>query len=158
MVGFLAGPSYGQVLTLNAPEALAVPTATKLDIRHIDINITDKTVTVTYRFLDEGGGPIPAANSNRVNRTWSCRDIPAVPAFDPATCTDVDMPDPCCTGLGTGEGCYEGRPADTCFTDTFSFVIRTQDVGTMLGKGLRALIWSKMRPDVLTGTNNAVLP
>ena len=146
-----AGALSAQVLTLNSPEALAVPTATQLDLRNINIDVTNKAVMVTYRFLDAAGQTILDVGGNR-DRVWSCRDISAHLA---ATCTDVGVPYPGCTGAGTGEDLYAG---DTCFTDTFSFAIRTQDVGTMLGKGLRALIWSKMRPDVLTGTNNAVLP
>jgi hypothetical protein len=147
----LAVSSYAQVLDLNTPEALAVPTATKLDLRTINIDVSNKAVLVTYRFLAADGGPIPAPGS-AVDRTWQCRDIAA---FDTARCTAAGVPDACCTGVGTGTGCYAG---DTCFTDTFSFVIRTQDAGTPIGKGLRALIWSKMRPAVLTGSNNATLP
>jgi len=154
----LAMMSYAQVLELNSPETLAVPTATKLDLRTINIDVTNKTVVVTYRFLDSTGAPINIAGARAYDRTWRCRDAAAVPAFDPLTCTGVGVPNPCCTGVGTGTGCFEGTPADTCFTDTFSFAIRSQDVGVAIGKGLRALIWSKMRPAVLTGTNNATLP
>ena len=151
------GVGNAQILTLDSPEALAVPTATKLDLKTININVDDKLVTVTYRFLD-GSGNYILTTAGRVDRTWQCRDSAAVPAFNVATCTGVGAPDPCCTGAGTGTGCFEGTPADTCFTDTFSFNIRSQDVGVAIGKGLRALIWSKMRPAVLTGTNNATLP
>jgi tetrahydromethanopterin S-methyltransferase subunit D len=158
MVLVFCGAGYGQVLTLNSAETLAVPTATKLDLRNINIDVTNKLVTVTYRFIDAGGADIPMAGSGGLNRTWTCRDTDAIPAFNVATCTGAGVPDPCCTGVGTGTGCYAGAAAQTCFTDTFSFVMRTQDVGTQIGKGLRALIWSKMRPAVLTGTNNATLP
>ena len=152
MVLVFCGVSYGQVLTLNSAETLAVPTATKLDLRNINIDVTNKLVTVTYRFLAADNGPIPLSSGGQVNRTWECRDIPAQLA---ANCTGAGEPYPGCTGAGTGTGLYAG---DTCFTDTFSFVMRTQDVGTQIGKGLRALIWSKMRPSVLTGANNATLP
>ena len=154
----IATVANGQVLTLDSPEALAVPTATKLDLRNINIDVRSKMVTVTYRFVSEADNPIPVQTTNQVDRTWTCRDTDAVPAFDVATCTGVGVPRACCTGVGTGTGCFEGTPADTCFTDTFSFNIRSQDVGVAIGKGLRALIWSKMRPAVLTGANNATLP
>jgi len=155
----LTGTGMAQVLTLNSPEALSVPTATKLDLRNINIDVTRKNITVTYRFLDASNNPIQSSENVRYrDRTWQCQDTDAVPAFDVATCTGVGVPNPCCTGVGTGTGCFAGTPADTCFTDTFSFAIRSQDVGVAIGKGLRALIWSKMRPAVLTGTNNATLP
>lgn len=152
LVLFLASVASAQVLTLNSAETLAVPVATKLDLRNINIDVTSKLVTVTYRFLGADNNPIPTPGSSQVNRVWQCQDIPAQLA---ANCTGVGAPYAGCTGVGTGTGLFAG---DTCFTDTFAFVIRTEDVGTMLGKGLRALIWAKMRPAVLTGTNNATLP
>ncbi len=152
IVAALCGASYAQVLTLNSPESLAVPTATKLDLRNINIDVTNKLVTVTYRFLGADNGPIPRVGNVTVDRTWTCQDVPAQLAAD---CTGVGVPYNGCTGVGTGTGLYAG---DTCFTDTFSFSIRSQDVGVALGKGLRALIWAKMRPAVLTGANNATLP
>jgi hypothetical protein len=152
------GIGYAQVLNLNSAETLSVPTATKIELRNINIDVTRKTITVTYRFLNDNSKPIQTIESGAVDRTWRCWDADAVPAFDPLTCTGAGVPNRCCTGAGTGTGCFEGTAAITCFTDTFSFVIRTQDAGTPIGKGLRALIWSKMRPDVLTGANNATLP
>ena len=158
IVMMVAGSGYAQVLELNSTETLSVPTASKLDLRTINIDVTRKTITVTYRFLNADSKPIQTIQSGAVDRTWQCQDTPAVPAFDVATCTGVGVPNPCCTGVGTGTGCFGGTAADTCFTDTFSFAIRSQDVGVAIGKGLRALIWSKMRPAVLTGANNATLP
>ena len=125
MLVLFSGVGNSQVLTLNSPETLAVPTATKLELKKINIDIGSKTIAVIYRFLDSTGKPIPISDSSVTDRIWRC--------------TDSD-------------------PESLCFTDTFSFVIRTQDVGTPIGKGLRALIWSKMRADVLTGSNNATLP
>jgi hypothetical protein len=159
MVLAFTSMGYSQVLTLNSSETLAVPTATKLDLRIISIDITSQRLTVTYRFLTADNSPIQVVGGGgNYDRTWVCQNIDAVPAFNPATCTGIGTPNKCCTGVGTGTGCFAGTPAVTCFTDTFSFVMRTQDVGTMIGKGLRALIWSKMRSDVLTGSNNATLP
>lgn len=146
-----AGIGYAQVLTLNSTETLAVPTAAKLALDVVSINVQEKTVKVEYRFLTAGDINILTPTGN-ITRTWYCVDRDAQLA---ANCTGLHTPYWGCTGVGTGENL---DPGSTCFTDTFSFVIRTQDVGTMLGKGLRALIWSKMRPDVLTGSNNATLP
>ena len=42
---------------------------------------------------------------------------------------------------------------ETCFSDVFSFQVRTQDVGTSIGVGLRTLIWNKFRSDIL-GAND----
>lgn len=148
----MVGIGNAQVLILNSTETLAVPTAAKLDLRNININVTNKTITVTYRFLSSGDIAIPIPGGDTFNRTWTCFDRDAELV---ANCTGVGIPYPCCTGVGTGTGC---NPGSTCFTDTFSYVIKGTDNGTVLGKGLRALIWNKMRPDVLTGTNNATLP
>lgn len=122
LVCLFLGVSFvsAQVLNLNSPESLASPVATKLDLRNINIDVTNKLVTVTYRFLAADDKAIPKTGGGQVDRVWECRDA--------------------------------------CFDDTFSFVIRTQDAGTSIGKGLRALIWSKMRPAILTGANNATLP
>jgi len=144
--------SYGQVLTLNSPETLAVPTAAKLDLRNVTIDIGNKVMIVTYRFLTSADAVIPTSDSFTINRTWTCRDKPTQLAAD---CTGVGVPYGGCTGVGTGTGL---DPGSTCFTDTFAFVIRTQDVGVQIGKGLRALIWNKMKGDVLSAGNNATLP
>ena len=152
MIVLMAGVVNAQVLTLNSTETLAVPTAAKLDLRTVTIDVTNQSVSVVYTFLDASNKIIPIAGSSLYNRTWECRNRnPQLVA----NCVGVNNPYTGCTGVGTGSGL---DPGSTCFTDTFSFVIRTQDVGTPIGKGLRALIWSKMRPDVLTGANNATLP
>lgn len=44
--------------------------------------------------------------------------------------------------------------SSTCFSDVFGFVIRSGDVGTKIGAGLRTLIWNKMKADVLKVANN----
>ena len=151
MVLLFSSVSYSQVLTLNSPEALAVPTATHIELTKVNIDVTRQSVDVTYRFLASGGGTIQAPGGN-VDRNWHCEN--RAPQLV-ANCTALNEPYRCCTGVGTGTGCDVGS---TCFTDTFGFVIRAQDVGVGIGKGLRALIWSKMRPDVLVGSNNATLP
>lgn len=145
--------AMAQVLTLNSPETLSVPTATKLNLRSINIEVANQRVEVIYRFVGSDGVDIPVAGSSGLlDRKWTCVNRTAELAAD---CIAVGEPYSGCTGLGTGTGLDAGS---TCFTDTFSFAIRTQDVGTPIGKGLRTLIWSKMRPNVLTGANNAPLP
>lgn len=151
MVFVFAGITNAQVLTLNSTETLAVPTAAKLALDTVTIEVQNKTVKVDYRFLTATDITIIQPNGQSV-RSWYCTDRDPQLA---ANCTGVGTPYKCCTGVGTGTNC---DPGSTCFSDTFGFVIRTQDAGTSIGKGLRALIWSKMRPDVLTGANNATLP
>lgn len=55
---------------------------------------------------------------------------------------------------GRGDRWDRWECAGECFTDVFSFQVRSQDVGTAIGAGLRQLIWNKFRRDVLTGSNN----
>lgn len=55
---------------------------------------------------------------------------------------------------GRGDRWERWECSGTCFTDVFSFQVRSQDVGTAIGAGLRQLIWNKFRADVLTGSNN----
>lgn len=144
--------AYGQVLILNSPETLAVPTADKLFLKQVQIDVQGQSIMVMYQFLDVENKAIPMSGTATTNRTWYCVNRPAqlvencVAEFDPYLG---------CTGPGTGANL---DPGSTCFTDTFSFAIRSQDVGVQIGKGLRALIWNKMRPSVLTGTNDATLP
>jgi hypothetical protein len=144
--------AYAQVLTLNSPESLAVPTASKLDLKEIRIDIGSKSLMVMYQFMNDDGTLIPMQGSSQTLRNWMCVDRAAQLE---SQCTGVGEPYRGCTGVGTGTNL---DPGSTCFTDTFSFAIRAQDVGVAIGKGLRALIWNKMRPNVLTGTNNATLP
>ena len=92
--------AYGQVLTLNSPETLAVPTATKLDLRTVAINVTDQNITVTYRFIDADNQPIPVKGSNALDRTWRCQERAEQLAAD---CTAEHTPYWGCTGVGTGE-------------------------------------------------------
>jgi len=140
-------------ITLTSPETLQVPTSQKLDWYIDRIDASAKLLRVAYRWRGSSGEVISLGTRNPW-MTWDCRNRPAIPAFDVGTCLDVADPHPCCTGLGTGSGCPAGTPADTCFSDVFGFTIRTQDVGTGIGVGLRTLIWNKMRQSILTGANN----
>lgn len=148
----VAVSAQAQVLTLNTPETLAVPTAPKLFLKEVNINVQDQTVKVVYQFMTEDNQPIPMPRTSIVDRAWYCSNRAAQLAEN---CTGLHEPYFGCTGVGIGENL---DPGSTCFSDTFGFAVRSQDVGVQIGKGLRALIWSKMRPDILTGTNNATLP
>lgn len=152
VVLLIAGVASAQVLTLNSAETLSVPTATKLDLNLIQIDAEKQTIGVRYRFMDAGGHYISEAGNPEIFRWWYCTDRAPELA---ANCTELHNPYWGCTGVGTGENL---DPGTTCFTDTFRFAVREQDVGTPIGKGLRALIWNKMKKSVLTGTNDATLP
>lgn len=103
MVALMVMVFYGigntQVMDLNTSETLAVPTATRIDLRNIGIDITTQRMTVTYRFLTSTGLPIPG-NDYRVDRYWTCENRTAQLA---ANCTGIGQPYPGCTGVGTGK-------------------------------------------------------
>lgn len=148
-----ASLSWADDVLLTNPETLSVPTAVILQVQNIRLDNIHKTLTVTYRWIaGDGSGPIRVANSDTWDRYWTCSDIADDPSTDAALCVGPGDPWPCCTGAGTGD-CDE---TDTCFSDTFGFTIRAQDVGTRLGLGLRALIWSKMKIDILSPGNDGV--
>lgn len=144
--------AYAQVLTLNSPETLAVPTSDKLFLKQVQIDVQAQSIRVMYQFLDAENKPIPEPGTAEVNRFWYCVERPAQLVEN---CTELHKPYWGCTGLGTGE---DLDPGSTCFSTTFGYAIKGGDVGIQVGKGLRALLWNKMRPSVLTGTNNATLP
>lgn len=88
--------------------------------------------------------------NGRIVHTWTVQNIPDDPETDSSLCVDVNDPWPCCTGPGTGD-CDESNPE---FSNIFLFQIRSQDVGTPIGRGLRNLIWHRMKDDVLTEGND----
>ena len=146
-------PAFADTIVLNDPEDLDTPTSSVLVWDEVRIENQGKRMRVIYHWENATGQQIMLAN-RRQQQVWWCMDRDEIPAQDPLDCTDVGVPYECCTGAGTGTGCYGGQAAETCFSDTFGFTIRTQDVGTKLGLGLRTLIWSKMRDDILTTGND----
>jgi len=140
--------ALADTVTLDSPETLSTPEAIKMDWRISNITAKTQTLQVTYRWRDSTDAPIHLGSKNDWH-IWTCRDIQT--PGENVECTDALIPWECCTGLGTGT--CDGMD-DTCFSDVFSFQIRSQDVGTSIGAGLRTLIWNKMRADVLTGGNN----
>lgn len=127
LLGF-AVPALAQRVTLTNPETLAVPTATRLVWDRVEIRPAAQLLRITYHWEDSAGAHIPLGNTGRTAQTWICANR-------------VDDPD------------TPQDETDTCFGDTFGFVIRSADVGTPLGRGLRQLLWSKMRPAVLSAGN-----
>lgn len=121
--------AYADRVTLNSSETLSTPVATHLDWYVDKIDAKSKELIVRYRWLDASGTPIMLSGSRTQWHTWSCRDIPD----DPET---------------------PGDESTTDFTDIFGFSIRQQDVGVSIGVGLRTLIWSKMKGDILTVGND----
>ena len=135
-------------IVLDSAETLSTPQATHMDWHVSKIDAKTKILQITYRWRDATDGTIHLGSRSDWQR-WSCRDI-EVPGEN-VDCTDALVPYECCTGLGTGT-CDDME--DTCFSDVFGFTIRTQDVGTSIGLGLRTLIWNKMKADVLSPTND----
>lgn len=129
-------------ITLNTPETLEVPVAHKLNWTEVTLKRDRRQLIVRYQYLDASDSPIRRTRGE-VNYNWVCQDVEDDPATDNAQCTMDRFPWECCTGPGTGN-CDE---TDTCFSDIFQFEIRAQDVGLMIGKGLRDLIWNKMKTD-----------
>jgi len=111
-----------------------------------DIRGDDAATTDPLRDDDVAWGIITTAGAHPQIYFWAFDED-----VDDDNCTGANEPWDCCTGSETGT-CPE--ILDTCFTDVFSFSIRTQDVGTSIGLGLRTLIWNQMKNDILTGVND----
>lgn len=139
--------AHAERVTLTNPETLAVPTSSVLDWKVTLIDAKAKTLEVTYQWLDANQNVI-RPTSGQTWRVWRCQDRPAQLV---ANCTAAGAPYACCTGAGMGTGC---DPGSTCFADVFGFTIRSQDVGTKIGLGLRSLVWNKFKADLLSPANN----
>jgi hypothetical protein len=120
---FLAGFAHADKLTLNSSQTAVSPITTVLDWRNVNIDLSNRNniLTVIYFKLNAAGQRIPMENG-KVRRTWICRNK----ADDSETPADE---------------------SSTCWTDVFMFAIRTQDVGTSIGRGLRQLILNQMKQD-----------
>jgi hypothetical protein len=144
-----AGFAWADRITLDSAETIDNPQAVALDWYVDRIDALNKTLTIKYRWIDANETPIRNRDSFQSWHTWQCRNI-EVPGTN-AECIAAGDPYECCTGAGTGT-CDDMQ--DTCFSDVFGFNIRTQDVGTSIGIGLRALIWNQMKQDILTTGND----
>jgi len=141
--------SFADTVVLDNPETLSNPTSQNLRWKITLIDAETKTMVVSYYWRDDATGDPLYFGRRSQWKTWSCRDIEVEGTN--AECTDVEVPWACCTGAGTGT-CDD--MISTCFSDVFKFLIRAQDVDTMIGVGLRTLIWNKFKADVLTGGND----
>lgn len=141
--------SGAERINLSESESIDTPTATKMNwyIDHID-GKTDY-MAVRYQWLTSNNTPIRNRDTFNSWQTWECRDIPT--PGENAQCVGTADPFPCCTGAGAGT--CDGLD-DNCFSAIFRFNVRSQDVGTPIGVGLRTLIWNQMRQDVLSPGNN----
>jgi len=146
-LGF-CGIATADMVTLQSGETIiSDPTAQHLEWYVSRIDANKKLLIVHYRWTNADG-----SSAAYVGRTpwkqWTCRDIEVPGSND--ECVGAGDPYPCCTGEGTGT-CDDMQ--DTCFSDIFLFQVRSQDVGTAIGKGLRTLIWNKFKQDVLSQGN-----
>ena len=102
------GVVHADVIDLNTPEQLAVPTAPTLVWDEVRIDNQGKVLRVYYHWENADGIRVKL-DGRYTQQVWRCRDRDEIPAFDPATCIDVDDPHPCCTGAGIGTGGDLGR-------------------------------------------------
>jgi len=120
------GISNADEYTLDTPQPEVVPETVKFDWDDIFIRLSQKTMILYYSKVNVDGKSIP--NSwGKTRREWTCRNM----TDDPETPEDE---------------------TDTCWSDVFMFTIRSQDVGTPIGRGLRQLIVNEMKADGVLGT------
>jgi len=143
---------HADKIVLDTPETIQTPEASKLDWEVVSINADRKYMKIKYRWRTSEDETI--FTQRNADHYWICRDSyeDTNPVFN-EECTDAGVPDACCTGVGEGT-CDHLVQTDSCFTDVFSFQIRSQDVGTPIGVGLRQLIWNQMKQDILTEGND----
>jgi hypothetical protein len=141
--------SSAEELVLDTPKPISTPEISSYDWEAIIINRDDKTLVVRYNSLDSNGDKITFSNGRQL-KSYVCQNIPDDPGTDVNDCVSEGEPYACCTGFGTGN-CDESDP---CFDDIFGFEIRTQDVGTKIGIGLRNLIKNKFKNSVIGAGND----
>ena len=139
--------AYGDDINLTSGETLSPPVATKVDWRIALIDAKAKKLVVRYSWLAASGEAVNVGG--RETHDWVCRDIPT--PGENASCISAGVPFPCCTGAGTGT--CDGLD-DNCFSAIFGFSIRSQDVGTQIGVGLRQLIFNQWKQDRLSPGND----
>ena len=139
------GVLFADTITLNTPETLSVPTAPTLKWKIILIDAEEKMLRIAYQWRDAFDDAVRVNNQRDAWYLWDCRTV----IRDNAQCIAEKNPWSCCTGAGTGD-----CTSETCFDDVFKFQIRAQDEGTMIGVGLRTLIWNQFKQDILTPGND----
>ena len=144
-------PTLGmaETIILNSPHEITPSTALGLEWKVETLNSESSQLVVKYRWRGAGSRILMDVGSdNKGWNTWNCVNTP-VPGEN-SECVAEGDPYDCCSGEGTGT-CDD--MLDTCFSDIFGFEIRSQDVGTPLGQGLRTLIYNAWRDDVIPGND-----
>ena len=119
---------YADEYILDTPETEISPITVRYDWQNVNIDLANNILTIFYNKLNDTGQAIPKPNG-RTRRVWACQNR----ADDPETPEDE---------------------TETCWSDVFMFAIRTQDVGTPIGRGLRMLIKNQMSAAGLIGTGS----
>lgn len=143
--GLFASMAKADTVTLNQAHDVEQPQATKMSWRVILIDQDRQLMKVQYRWI--------AADESWVKdwNVWRCENTDDKhPKWAVGDCVAAGDPHSCCTGAGTGT-CDD---PDTCFSDVFSFSIRSQDVGTAIGVGLRNLMWNQFKQDDILAAGN----
>jgi hypothetical protein len=133
---------HSQTFNLDSPHTLQPSESQKIIWDEISIFPDQKKLVVKYRWVTPGGADISVFG--RAQQEWVCRDIVITGAN--ATCVSAGVPDPCCTGLGTGT-CDDD---DLCFSDIFTFPIPGGAVGQPIG----TLVKNAWRDRTLSGGND----
>lgn len=125
LVLFAVSIVHADILTLNTSENEVTPSVSSIELAEVFIDLEGRNneLTVYYYKLNSEGKRIPDPDTLRTRRLWKCRNY----ADNPDTPEDE---------------------SDPCFSDIFLFVVRNADVGTPIGRGLRQLIWNRMKKDL----------
>jgi hypothetical protein len=137
---------YADTLTLQNTENLPAPAnvATKIKWYNVDIS-ADKVITVKFKWRDSAGREI---GDFRYFACTNWKQENGDPALN-AQCTATGVPYACCTGNQIG--------ICECWSETMGFDIRTQDVGTKMGAGLKELIRRQFVRSELSSGNDATI-
>ena len=127
------GVAQADKITLNTPQLVAPPEATDIEVAKYIFDIENRTnqLIVIFYYLDASGNRIYGLDE-KIEQKFRCRNI----ADNPSTAEDE---------------------TSTCWSDVIRYAIRCpQDEGTIIGIGLRTLIWNKMKndPSIVTPGND----
>ena len=138
-----SGIVYADTVVLNSTETVpSAPSniATRVVWNKVIVRPAEKTCLVEFKWRDSAGNDIGDW------KYFQCRDYANQSGqLLNADCTAIGAPYECCYGNQVG--------VCQCFSDTFGFIVRTQDVGTKIGIGFRQLIWNQFKK-VFLGAGN----
>ena len=142
LAAFFCSPAYANTLTLDSSETVVDAPANTSSKLTWKMTVVKGVCSVDFQWFDASNRPI-----GRVER-FECRDWKQEGGSDISNddCTAEGEPYGCCTALDEG--------VCDCWSDVFLFQIRSQDVGTSIGVGLRQLLFQQWKKVYLTGTNN----